>query len=72
MLENYQIKPHPGKEIFAQLNISLGTVSKFLGLSYSYTSLLLTGNCKMPKKHEAKLNELIELVRKEREGNAIG
>ena len=65
MLEQYLRKPHPAKEILVkQYGLELTIIANYLGLSYPYCCNLMRGAL-TTKKHDKKLNELIELCRKE-------
>ena len=64
---NFQVIPHPARDILIyQYKLPRTAVSKFLGVSYSYTCSLLSGVI-TTRKHDKKLWELIELCRKEKE-----
>jgi len=67
---NFQVTPHPTRDILIyQYKLPRTAVSKFLGVSYSYTCSLLSGIITTGK-HDKKLWEPVDLVRKKRTDNA--
>jgi len=66
MIKEYIRKEHPAKAILMRdYKLPLSTIANFIGISYPYTSNVLSGNYST-KKHDEKLNELIELCKQER------
>jgi len=66
MFEQYKTKEHPAKAILMRdYKLPLSVIANFIGISYSYTCNVLSGTYPT-KKHNEKLNELIELCKQER------
>lgn len=66
MINGLVQKPHPVKQILVnELKLSIMSISKYLGITYPYTCNILSGFI-MTKKHDAKLWELVENMKKKR------
>ncbi len=65
MIRELKQTPHPAKAILVnELKVPISSISKYLGITYPYTCTILSGLI-VTKKHDKKLFELIEKVKKE-------
>jgi hypothetical protein len=66
MIEGYEQRPHPAKAILIkEFGLKIINIANYLGVSYPHACNLMSG-IYLTKKHDKRLNELIELCRKER------
>jgi hypothetical protein len=56
-------KPTPYKQQLRELGISIGAVANYIGLTYPYVMNQINGVYPMTERTEAKVKELIELVK---------
>jgi len=60
-------KPHPAKAILInEFKMPLTSIARYLGITYQYTSIILSGLV-VTKKHDKKLWGLVEELKKEEE-----
>jgi plasmid maintenance system antidote protein VapI len=55
-------KEHWSKKIFREKGISIGDVSRALGLTYTYVSGMLSGNIKITDEQEERIQELVDYI----------
>jgi transcriptional regulator with XRE-family HTH domain len=52
--------PHPAKAVIKANNISVASVARFMGLSFTYVTNILNGVMRITPENENKLKEIIE------------
>ena len=57
-LKDFEVKPHPAREIFRRHKVPLKVIARATGISYNYLVAQLSGSLKPTEKTEAKLKEL--------------
>lgn len=62
-LDILRINPHPTRAFFKSNNIPISAVARYLGLSFSYTSNLLSGIHRMTPENDRKLRELVDQLK---------
>lgn len=61
-------KPHPIKTILKKNNISIASVARHLGLSFTYVTNLINGVARVTPENEAKLQEIIKHLKGKNNG----